>query len=268
MSLCSRCGSDQSASMAREVFTDSAAMAQALQPVVGPKGRSFILYDEAEKASKTKCDPEKIVPNYDFLDALHKLSNNLAFTKKAWEAAITIIYGLNKETPSWTLAAAHMDDYVKTMTRRCINICRAVNQAERKAKTCGRNCPVWVSNLPWFEIPVKKRPATKEEDGPEWVYGYDKNLCLAWKMDMTLAKPARIMSMPLEPPSNPQGHAAMVATWPDGDQKEVAECTFQEYEDQKAHHHRETDKFWTGEHIITHHTLTVQLRSDRGDTKL
>ena len=74
---------------------------------------------------------------------------------------------LDRRNDKWQRAAEQSLDYVETMSRRLINLCRAVSQASRK-----KSAPCWTAQLPWMAAPP---PATKEVPAAAVVYhyGYD-----------------------------------------------------------------------------------------------
>ena len=128
-------------------------------------------------------------------------------------------------------------------------------------------CGTLKRGLPWFEEPkitkVQKKPAEAKLE-PEFVYGFDNDLMLAWKVDINSMKKEKIMSMQLERPSNPAAHSAMRATWPDGDSKEVSECSCKDYEGKtRQSSTMPSNKFWSGTHIVTHHSLCLKVKPDR-----
>ena len=101
----------------------------------------------------------------------------LVFKRSVVQAAIKL--ELERRNEKWGLSAEQCLDYVETMSRRLVNLCRVVSRALRK-----KTPPRWAAQLPWSDAPP---PATKEEVPAAAVhrYGYDAFARTAWRQDST-----------------------------------------------------------------------------------
>lgn len=131
-------------------------IAEALDPVVRKKGRSWLKYDESPVVSKTKTLPDAIAAAGDILARLHAKWPQLCFRKRDVERAVNSIW--ERYAAHWGLADEYKADYVETMVRRLCNLCRTVAQAQQKKRP-----PEWTTTLPW----KKKLPSEPSQFADE-----------------------------------------------------------------------------------------------------
>jgi hypothetical protein len=188
---------------------------------------------------------------------LHAQHLALSFKRSVVQGAIQL--ELDRRNDKWQLTAEQSLDYVQTMPRRLINLCRAVSQATRK-----KSAPRWTAQLPWMAA-----PATKEEVPAAVVchYGYDAFARAAWRQDST--KSTRELSTGWEDigaDANPLSSA--VAVWSDGSKKAMTQITCGDIiamrSGRASSSSAEATCYWVGQHSVTFHRLQVKLRADRG----
>ena len=73
------------------------------------------------------------------------VSRRLVFTRSVVKGGINIIF--DEKYQEWGLAESIRDDYVETMTRRVMNLCRVVAQALAKGTKAQ-----WVQELPFVKV--------------------------------------------------------------------------------------------------------------------
>ena len=151
-----------------------------------------------------------------------------------------------------------------------MNLCRAVHQGEIKAQT-SRNVPQWVKELPWMSSLPAGTPPEAPPAASQYVFGFNRDLLLAWKVDMASNKKQKIMSLPLEEPPDCPPSGPMLARWPDGSTHDVSELSVQEYQEIKRSRgtgKKDPVKHWEGEHKTTHHLLSISPKPDKNGVRL
>ena len=89
--------------------------------------RSWIKYmDESDNVINSKLDVNSILSQRDLIEALHKLSPTLAFSKSTVLAALAAI----TEIKGWKLDESATEAMHKILGARLRNMCRHVSQAE------------------------------------------------------------------------------------------------------------------------------------------
>ena len=66
-------------------------LVEALAPTVRPLGRSWIKYDEVQKTSEAKVNPDLIEKAHDVLGVLHAVQSNMSFNKSTISAAVKLL---------------------------------------------------------------------------------------------------------------------------------------------------------------------------------
>eukprot|EP00969_Alexandrium_andersonii_P187071 8266367-Alexandrium_andersonii.AAC.1 len=116
-------------------------LAQAIASVA-PK-RSCLVYDETATMQKCKTDPQLIRDAHPLLSALHSLHEPLSFNKNAIREAVLLLVNERAGDVAWAVAPQDAEDYLETICRRIVNICRAIRQEIKKHSSCA-----WVRQLP------------------------------------------------------------------------------------------------------------------------
>eukprot|EP00969_Alexandrium_andersonii_P001127 50981-Alexandrium_andersonii.AAC.1 len=137
-------------------------LATALNGVVAPLGRSWLKYSEEEVTAKAKTDPPAIMKALPVLVALQALHAQLSFKRSDVAAACGLLLEMNGEDTKWKVDPASKADYIETMARRVMNICRATTQGAVKGAK-------WAQQLPWLpaEAPEAKHETEAVEGGEE-----------------------------------------------------------------------------------------------------
>ena len=91
----SETAADQASAAQRSSSTDAVALAEALTPLIQDRGRSFIVYDEADNVAKAKLNIKQVQKAHDMLEAIHNIQPNLSFTPNTWK---TVIKNSTKQT--------------------------------------------------------------------------------------------------------------------------------------------------------------------------
>ena len=245
-----------SAKEQRSTCGDSQRLFDALAPVVRGRGRSFVMYDEAERVEKAKTLPEAIGKAHDILVALRAISCNLSFTREAWKACILKLYNANKDCEDWRVSDHDLPDYLVTMERRMMNLCRTVQQGQLKAKSSSTK-PKWIQALPWYS-----HGDGMQEQQEEMQFGFDCNLMLAWR---SIDGKRKEWSKPFVLHEHLEDHDSMMAEWADGFKREVVDCTVGDFKRFSQHEEKKKEAHWAGEHVTTHHALMVKEKKDRCD---
>ena len=156
-------------------------LVDALKPHVVRRGPSFVKYNEGDDPDKAPIDRKRISQQHELLASIHDASPNLALDKVALEKALRTLYNeLGKE---WKLS----DDgklWVGTMSNRLRNMCRKVSCALRR-----KDLPSWAAELPWVregenggdDAQVEPGRASSSNENPEYLYGFDPTLSIAWR---------------------------------------------------------------------------------------
>ena len=64
-------------------------------------------------------------------------------------------------------------------------------------------------------------------------------------------------------PPHAEAMQAMLGEWHDGTRREISECTYSEFLDQRKEQKHAANKYYEQEHAVTHHTLTIVAKMDR-----
>ena len=184
-------------------FHDATVLFGVFSKAAEKHGISWCKYgDESPKV----VDARLIVDGEKGMDAHHELMAEIREACQCWnlgrnatEVACAQVWDLNAK--KWKVPKEDRDDYVVTMARRVLNMCRVVGQAER----FGGTVPAWRARLPWSS-PAETSPAAvpkgksaqrlakgerqgsetstagneaSAEDDADWVYQYspDHNCC-------------------------------------------------------------------------------------------
>ena len=104
----------------RSAGKDATLLALTLKPVVSGRGRSFVVYNESDKVTQARTEPKSIQAAHGILAVLHEIQPNLAFTRCTWTTAISDLHHAFRDNDDWKVADEHLQDYLKTMTCRCL----------------------------------------------------------------------------------------------------------------------------------------------------
>ena len=112
-------------------------------------GKSWFVYDkESPKVGKKVFVAQALQAN-DFLSRIHNAVPNLSFPRKLVETSVTRLFEMKHE--EWRVHPSIRDEWVLTLTRRFMNLCRAVNQAWPKTTP-----PRWAQSLPWVTLETEE----------------------------------------------------------------------------------------------------------------
>ena len=204
--------------------------------------RSWLRYDESAKPSDAKVDQELIKQPHVILSKLYEVAPNLTFTRSALISAIDMMF--DEKAEEWKMIPEHKQDYVETMTRRLLNICRVVSQACVQAEKKGQ-APAWVKELPWWK---KKK----------YLYKCNAELKIVERTTSPSARPEP--SLPISRLEGAVDTDTPVAEWPDGHKYLVAGVTFASLSKKPE---AAVEVHFESEHKDTHHRVTVKDRTDR-----
>lgn len=271
--------------------------AHLISPICAQKGKVWVKYDEAETVGKTKTLPALIHDSHDLLDILHGGSSSFNFVRSVVKEGIKLEEKKHRDT--WKLKEDLREDYYETMTRRVMNLTRAVSQADRKD-----NLARWVLELPWrvnkgqeeeaaepmddhenedddsrldedeinedAKLEEKQKKAKPKKDpqadrvGEKYIYGFSEEVKMAWRK---LADKSQAMKEPgkvVEFTDNQRDRDPISAVWPDGHNVKIDACSIGQYKAlQATTTSSKSNVWWSGEHKHTHHRVSVESLKDR-----
>jgi hypothetical protein len=228
------------------------------QAVLGPharaRGPSFFKYsDDAKTCKEAKCCSEEIVAEKAIINGI--LAVNKVAVRSVLSEALKAIWLENK--PKWQRPQREAADWQETMTRRLSNAMHHVNVVKSRPQK-----PAWFLRIVAGSAEVEP----DEQAAPEKIYYYDVDTELRSvyrvNADSRCAKPQREYCVEMTPSSVADGSemAPMIAKFADGSERLMPELTRARYESVQ----RATNDVWSGEHCLTHNTLHVRKRPDRG----
>ena len=238
-----------------------ADLTKVLMPFVAAK-TNFIIYSEEEKPSKAKLNKKNVASHYPLLEALRSIQPNLCFSKKLLERSVLAAHDQAK----LGLKGKDRDDYGQTMTRRLRNMMRAVSQGIRKSPSAA-----WVRELPWIGAAAPTSgppmPSFSPTEAPAFMYGYDAEQRLAWRVRFGTTEKELAVSMFARDAAAPTD--AIVAKFSDGAEHEVSDLSVAEWQvltKARASSSAGVERpvMFEAEHAQTRHKLTVKERTDRG----
>ena len=198
------------------------------------------------------------------LHDLRKIQPNLSFPKVLLEKAIaSVIKKMN-----WKLSKEHTDSMKRVVARRIRNCCHAVTQAEKKTPHAKR-----LERLPWRSGEKKSEgdvpsPKAREVNSAtatiEFVYGFDEERLLAYRHKEGEEK----YSCPIEIDQTAEADELLFASWDDGSSNIIDTCTVGRYRAMQFRVKNIVPAQWTGQHVISKHTLEIKQRIDRNMMKL
>jgi len=166
------------------------------------------------------------------------------------------------ERMDFKLKESEAEDYYETMTRRVMNICRAVSQGIAKSKN-SKAKPPWLAALPWLRVPAAAAPGNAGATTTCYIVGWDPSVQLAWRAPASMPEGRKEPSMrPAADKSRPSD--PVVVRWADGYEHEISELTNKMLLDVRDGEKKKepTDVFWAGKDPTTHHALVVKVRRD------
>ena len=240
----------------RPRFKGTAAEWADLMAPVAQK-RSWLRYDETKKCSAAATLPKLIGEQHAVLEKLHE--GGLIYKRSVVKDGVKLL----AERMDFKLKESEAEDYYETMTRRVMNICRAVSQGVSKSKNSNTK-PPWVAALPWLRVPAA---ASQSNDAGAtttcYIVGWDPSVQLAWRVPASTPEGRKEPSMrPTADKSRPKD--PIVVRWADGYEHEISELTNEMLLEARCGEKKKepTDVFWAGEDPSTHHALVVKLRKD------
>ena len=238
-------------------------LAEALRPVLLKNGRDFIQYGE-QAVSAAKLEKKHINNGHFFLQKIKPLQSNLSFSKTLWRKAIRETVEKLSDQPGCLVKEQHMDNYVESMTKRSMNMCRVVAQGEKKNQSAD-----WVRSLPWNGgdsgdgAQPKSGPTAAAKTPGLFIYGWSAELNAAWRCDMSQKTMGpKEYSIRIDIPENPQATDAVVAHWIDGGSWQVSDVTVAEFLCARGSA-TPADEIWAGQHVISKAQLALKNRPDR-----
>lgn len=250
--------------------------AEVLSPVVTT--RLFLKYDESATVDNAKTLPELITKAHPLLLVLHNTQPSLSFVRSTVRDGLQLV--LNEKE---TFGMKPMDavDWVETMTRRMMNLCRVVSQGQKK-----HGDTPWVQNLPWVTKPdveagvsgKKARPAARGQSNSsssvppaaavvDCFYGYDTETCKSWRQPAGCkGTKGREMCVEIIIPDGALDDASPIARWADGFERKVPELVVGDLKMMQQPRSGTKDAcevYFEGQQHGTHHRVIVKKRTDR-----
>lgn len=270
--------------------SDSQSIVDVLRPFA-EKSKNWIKYDEAPTVNASKTMPELLQKYAGIIEALHSVSNNMCFTRSSVKTAVATLY--SEMSDAWGIDPAHKNEYIETMTRRVVNMCRVVNQAQVK-----RNKAPWFLNLSFAPAPAsksrssaaaatdpsdrtrrrqasaeqheinqpdKKHKANKLNNNDTFFYGFSEELQSAWRKPALRPNAPQELTHDLRIMPGAQDTDCIVAFFPDGTHHEITDLTVQQWRQlrQLRRDGPRRNVLWSGERLDTHEKVEVKPRADR-----
>ena len=181
---------------------------------------------------------------------------NLSFNKGDVRAALKLIVEEMQEI--WKMTDSQQEDYVDVMTRRIVNLCYTTAQAIRVQSK-------WTEELPWrseIREPKKKsaKSASSATSAPAatYMFGFDAELKLAYRLDADSRRPTRDYSMPIQTPEKYTDTQCIEAVWADGMRRQMPEMTITAFlASRRVPATEGQPPMYEKEHSKTHHKITV-----------
>ena len=116
--------------------------------------------------------------------------------------------------------------------------------------------------------PKRGRPSNTTKDKASaldtHLYGWDRELQLAYRVLATNPKGPKVYSKPIKVPDQPAERQCVEAVWPDGDRKVMHEMSIEAYTNaNKSRKKDEIEPLLVAEHKKNHHRVSVAQRTDR-----
>jgi len=237
------------------------------------KHRRFLVYDSSPKVSSAKLDLDAIGRAHPLLAELHELDSGMNFCRNDIKKALRLLLWRKRDDRNFAVADDELEDYVEQMTNRVCNLVRVVKQGVVKGVA-------WTRQLPWLSDaadppppPVASQPEEVVSDAAEYMYGWDTEKKLAWRMKRVRLRSGKFkeqkeLCVELREPADGDLNAPMQAAWASGEPWSVPEMTLKKWRDAKRPAANEPTYLWTGEHRVSKNRLTIRMRSDREPTPL
>ena len=226
------------------------------------KGPSFFKYDEATTCAKSRVTPSWLVAGIPVLKKFYEADENLHFVRSDIASGLTLVW--TTWNPTWKRPECEKTQYIEVMTYRFMNAFHAISQAKNRKKQTS-----WMMDLlEGFGVAVETAtPAADTEDDSEteYFYGFDNEIGNAYRV-----KPGGVKDFAVELflPEDAGDQECLFASFSDGREHELADFTKAQFDALKARRHgiasSGSNEHWNGEHVVTHHTLVVKTRVDRG----
>jgi hypothetical protein len=232
---------------------------EVLGPHARARGPSFFKYsDDAKTCKEAKCCSEEIVAEKAIINGI--LAVNKVAVRSVLSEALKGIWLENK--PRWQRPQSEAADWQETMTRRLSNAMHHVNVVKSRPQK-----PAWFLRLVAESAEVQHDEVAAP---PEKIYYYDVDVELksVYRVDAEsrTARPQREYCVAMTPSSMAEGSemAPMIAKFADGSERLMPELTRARYETQQGKGPSGSNDVWSGEHCITHNSLHLKKRPDRG----
>lgn len=253
--------------------------AEDLQKVVAPFvfNIGWLRYDENKEVSKAKVIPRKIKEHQLLLKELRELQHNMSFKKHTVLDMFRLVY----EEKQFEGSPSDKADWVLTMTSRLRNMCRCAQQTISKAKV-----PKWATELCFYEalegqvqVPdaadevdaadeqapeqEREQEAKKADDAEDtamdpYTYGFDEATGTAYRQSAA----GKEVAVEIECVC---GEEFISGLFQDGTKHIIDQCTVEKFCSLRTSARAvPPTQFWTGEHGVLHHRLTVTTKADRG----
>ena len=260
------------------------------------KSKKWLKYDETPRVTDAKVVPELLFRHADVIEALHGICGNLCFKRSTVVQAMGLMY--SEFGAAWSIEPQDkQEEFIEPQTRRLVNICRVVNQAQLKKSTAP-----WYLNLEWVKAEAqaassqvpggstgsqdrrRKRQATdpdaaqpsedkanesqssaKDGGTTAYFYGFSEELRSAWRKPASRPRAPQELTKDIRVRADALDSDPVYAVWADGAEHEITDITAKQWRDLCAlHRHGSIKKvLWSGEHCVSHEKVEVKPRPDR-----
>ena len=237
-------------------------LAAALTPFAREFGRSFIKWGEEAEVSQSKLYKDHVARAGAIAAAARQLQENLSFSKKIMEQAVSIVCEEHRE--AWHLKESDVPDYITTISRRLRNAFYHIMQGQRKKKQ-----PDWfLEHMPWAVRPLKRD--LSDGDGADTAAASAKHYTYAWNEELSL--PIRVaagipdeIGFVVKPRAQEDDEAPLMARFDDGVTHAIDGITVGHWRALAGQRRQRVanEPLLVLEHAQTHHRLCVQQRCDR-----
>jgi hypothetical protein len=288
---------------ARQRSDDVKALESVLAMECDKHGKSFTRYSEATTLGNAVFDRKEIEKKQELLKTLRNLQSNMAFKKSSLRKAFTGVAQSMKRKKTWKFSKEEQKDWVTTMADRTFNLvghfARSLrskrdwalkltgsadndDDAEEEEEDADEGNENGEEEEPDHDEEVLDAEEEQEVDGKAaeaatgnydakgenaegiWEYKWSDELKLGNRIGHGKFKGKDEVSLPIEIPEGADDADRVQAKWRDG-ATYTFDITIGEYKGQAIVSRRGdgVSAYWTGEHVDTHNTLTLQQRTDR-----
>ena len=216
-------GDDDDETIARTRFKDFETIRSILDQQAKRYGKYWVAYSETGVCKDAPTvEAEILVPmNLELLQALHSECGKLSFVRSDLQKIASALADKYAEADDWKLNFKFKSAYAKAIAARVMNLCHVVEDATKKSRP-----PKWTNQLPWRQIEETSAKPSEGDGELQYTFCFEvESLTMTRKLQKKKkGKPEP--SRPLVDSSDANGLDMVVATWPDGFQKEIAELTY------------------------------------------